>query len=241
MNLSFEKFKDVLEKWGKHLEVCFHAKTSGMYSYDPARFAEAFWESLDSESADIDDLFDRVIAGLQAKDFNQAYSSPEELLDSDFVRAYDCNMNPYEALKLVNEYAWQLIIKEGILDKAFITFEQALELQVQRRGDSKLRKRRPGFVYFIKADSGATKIGRTSNLDNRMKAFAVSLPFPIRVEHVFETIDMINVERKFHELFADRRLNGEWFDIAEDVLLSIRTGEYNYLIKETEMEIIQSF
>jgi hypothetical protein len=104
MNLTFEKFKDVLEKWGKHLEVCFHAKTSGMYSHDPAQFAEVFWESLHSESADIDDLFDRVIARLQAKDFNQAYSSPEELLDSDFIRVDDCNMNPYEALKLVNEY-----------------------------------------------------------------------------------------------------------------------------------------
>src|SRR5438270_4285901 len=165
MKITFEKFKEVFEEWGKHLEFCFHARTSGMYAYKPEQFAEVFWESLHSESSDIDDLFESVIAELQVEDFKQAYSSPEALLDEPhtFTHYYNRNMNPEEALKLVNEYARQLIIQEGLLEQAFIVYSQAVELQWQRRNEKPPRKIKSGFVYFIKSDSGAVKIGRTSD------------------------------------------------------------------------------
>src|SRR2546428_4074420 len=65
----------------------------------------------------------------------------------------------------------------------------------------------PGFVYFIKASNGAVKIGRARNLQARVSTFEVKLPFPISVEHYFETSNAKAVEKMFHDLFADQRLD----------------------------------
>jgi hypothetical protein len=231
MQITFEHFRAILEKWGEHLEICFHAKTSGMYSYNPAEAAEVFWESLLSESPDIEDLFDGFISELQVRDFMDAYSSPEKLLDNlNFTHAYDCKMNPHEAIKLIGQHARRRIFADGILTSAAIVYEQAVQLERQRKVEVKPRTLKPGFVYFIKSDSGKVKIGRTANLENRLKAFSVTLP-SFRLEHFFETNDMVDLERKFHELFADRRLDREWFEIERDILASLKNGEYDYLVK----------
>jgi len=46
MQITFEHFQAILEKWGEHLEICFHPKTSGAYSFSPGEVAEVFWESV---------------------------------------------------------------------------------------------------------------------------------------------------------------------------------------------------
>jgi hypothetical protein len=33
---------------------------------------------------------------------------------------------------------------------------------------------------------------------------------------------MIGLERRLHERFADKRINGEWFDLSEDDVTFIR-------------------
>lgn len=234
MQITFEHFHTILEKWGEHLEICFHAKTSGMYSYNPGEVAEVLRESLLSESPDVADFFDRLIAELQVKDFKAVYSSPEKLLDRrNFTHAYDCKMNPHEAIKLLGEYAKRLIIEDGLLDAAAIVYEEALQLEKQRMREVKPRTLKPGFVYFVRSDSGKVKIGRTGSLENRMKAFSVTLP-SFSLEHFFETNDTVNLERKFHELFADRRFDREWFEIEREILGSLKNGEYDYLVKESE-------
>lgn len=236
MQITFEHFRALLEKWGEHLEICFHANTSGAYSYNPGEVAEVFWESLLSESPDIADLFDRLIAELQVNDFKAAYSSPEELLDRrNFTHVYDCKMNPHEAIKLLGKYATRSIIEDGVLDAAAIVYQEALHLEKQRMREVKPRTLKPGFVYFIRSDSGKVKIGRTASLESRMKAFSVTLP-SFSLEHFFKTNDMVNLERTFHELFADRRLDREWFEIERETLASLRNGEYDHLAKETESE-----
>ena len=91
-----------------------------------------------------------------------------------------------------------------------------------------------GYIYFIKASNGAVKIGRTTNLENRTKTFEIKLPFPISVEHHFETRNARVVEKMFHDLFAHNRLAGEWFDLPEEVLNSIKRGDFDHLVKEAE-------
>lgn len=170
------------------------------------------------------------------EDFIQAYSSPEKLLDPhNFTHQYDAQMNPHEAVKRLNCYARRQIVEEGLLDPALTVYEKAIELQRQRTDANKRRKRTPGFVYFIKSDSGLVKIGRTTNFEKRMKTFGVKLPFLVNVEHVFETTDIVNVEKKFHEVFADRRVDGEWFDLG-DLLMSIKKGEFDDLVRKAEQQ-----
>lgn len=233
MQITFEHFQSILEEWGKHLEICFHAKTSGMYSYKPGEFAAVFWESFHSETADVDDLFNRFIARMQVADFKTAYSSPEELLDEyNFTHAYAC-MNPHEAMKFVGEYTKRIIIKDDLLDSAVAVYEAALRLEKLRKSEVKPRVAKPGVVYFIRSDSGKVKIGRTAHLENRMKAFSVMLP-SFSLEHSFQTNDMVDLELRFHTLFADRRLDREWFEIDSEALASLKNGQYDYLVKNSD-------
>lgn len=233
-DMTFDHFKSVLKQWDKHLEISFHAKTSGTYFYRPSEFVELLWDSLSCESPNIDDLFDAFIAGLQLGDFCDAYSSPEKLLElNNFTHGYDCNMNPHRAIQIVGDRARRQIIKDGLLDSATIVYQQAITIEQQRKTEPVTRRPKPGFVYFVKSDSGKVKIGRTANLRNRIKSLIVNSP-SCSLVHFFESDDSVTLERKFHELFAKCRLGGEWFEIDEDVLVSLKNGSYDYMLQENE-------
>lgn len=68
-----------------------------------------------------------------------------------------------------------------------------------------------GYVYLIRAETGACKIGKSKNLNDRMKHFTVKLPFKTDFVHAIVCRDMSKTERDFHRLFEKQRINGEWF------------------------------
>ncbi len=135
--------------------------------------------------------------------------------------------------KLFDQYGARLFCVRYRYDrekrKRFKTIELIIEEGPWEKGASA-----SGHVYFIKASNGAVKIGRTSNLEDRMKTFEVKLPFPISLEPYFATRHAKAVEKMFHDLFADKRLAGEWFDLSEEVLNSIKRGDFDHLVKEAE-------
>lgn len=84
-----------------------------------------------------------------------------------------------------------------------------------------------GYVYILKAETGHYKIGRTGNLDQRMRAFGVQLPFKFDVIYTFETADMFAEEDRLHRKFAAKRVNGEWFALSNaDVAWIKRMTKY---------------
>lgn len=75
-----------------------------------------------------------------------------------------------------------------------------------------------GYVYLIQSPSGAYKIGRTKDPANRSKTFGVQLPFEVEFLALIATEDMIALESSLHAIYAEQRINGEWFALdAEDV------------------------
>lgn len=44
------------------------------------------------------------------------------------------------------------------------------------------------------------------------------------VEHTLTTDDPVGIERYWHQRFAERRLNGEWFALSREDVAAFRRG-----------------
>jgi Meiotically Up-regulated Gene 113 (MUG113) protein len=78
-----------------------------------------------------------------------------------------------------------------------------------------------GEVYLMK--SGAHyKIGRSNSAGRRSYELAIQLPQRLEVLHVIETDDAVGIERYWHQRFADRRTNGEWFALTKADIAAFR-------------------
>lgn len=80
-----------------------------------------------------------------------------------------------------------------------------------------------GHIYVIRSPYGY-KIGKTRTLRDRTRLFAVKLPFPIDVVMTGWFADYSLAERNFHRQFADKRLEGEWFDLTDSDLELLRAS-----------------
>lgn len=78
------------------------------------------------------------------------------------------------------------------------------------RASSRLRT--AGHIYVLRSPHGY-KIGKTISLRDRVRLFAVKLPFMTTLVHSFESDDYTASERALHQHFAGKRLEGEWFDL----------------------------
>lgn len=81
---------------------------------------------------------------------------------------------------------------------------------------------RGGYVYVLKSAYGF-KVGRTKNIPHRMRTFAVKLPFFYSIEVCAWFDDHISAESSYHQMFANKRINGEWFDLSDDDVTLVRT------------------
>lgn len=70
------------------------------------------------------------------------------------------------------------------------------------------------------------KIGETNHVGRREYELAIQMPETLKLIHTITTDDPDGIEGYWHQRFASKRKNGEWFDLAKEDVAAFRRRKF---------------
>jgi hypothetical protein len=95
------------------------------------------------------------------------------------------------------------------------------DASIQQRVKKIRRRRQRGVVYFLRADNGLIKIGKTTDLDLRLRQLNRVLPYDVEVLIVLVSDNIHILEEALHKKFEGYLVKGEWFRITDEHLENV--------------------
>lgn len=89
-------------------------------------------------------------------------------------------------------------------------YKQQYEQELSQRQEATAS--RGDYLYLMRHRNGLTKIGRSHNPKAREKTLQAEDPF---LKMIYKAEKLGWLERRFHDMFADDRVRGEWFRLPE--------------------------
>lgn len=78
-------------------------------------------------------------------------------------------------------------------------------------------------IYAIEHPHGFVKIGRATDVRERLANIRIGSPFDLKLVLSFETAEGGSLERHLHETLSDSHQRGEWFDVSPDTVRELFT------------------
>ena len=111
---------------------------------------------------------------------------------------------------------------------------EAYNAQVAEQRASRPQNAQAGYIYLLESSVGYYKIGKAADVEKRLGQHLRDYPVRLAVIHTIWVPDRHKTERYLLKLFADKRMQGEWFDLdADDVqwLKSLTSNNLMRLVK----------